>query len=59
VLLLPSAGNLATSSSLGFYWVNNGTSAWHPEQVAVPGTTATSPQMITSGNTIEIVADGP
>lgn len=48
-----------TGGSLRFFWATNGSPTWHPEQVEVPGTTSTSPQMITSGSTIEIIADGP
>lgn len=56
----PPAGKAqAAGLSLRFFWAANYTNTWHAEQIAVPGTTATSPQMITSGNTFEIIADGP
>jgi hypothetical protein len=49
----------APDGSLWFYWAANGTSTWHPEQVAGPGTTATAPAMVASGNAIEIATNGP
>jgi hypothetical protein len=44
------------SQRLDFYWTTNGTSTWHPEQIA--GTTYSAPSMTNDGNSVNITARG-
>jgi hypothetical protein len=46
------------SQKLDFYWAVNGTTTWHPEQVAGTGTTHSAPSMTTDGNSVNITARG-
>ena len=43
-----------TGGSLLFFWAADGTSAWHPVQVAGPGTMQGTPAMVAGNNTMEI-----
>jgi hypothetical protein len=49
----------AVNGSCWFYWAANGTTNWHPTQIAGPGSTSTSPAMVRSGGATEIAALGP
>jgi hypothetical protein len=46
------------SQRLDFYWAVNGTTTWHPEQVAGTGTTYSSPSMTNDGDSVNITARG-
>ncbi|HEX4094880.1 MAG TPA: hypothetical protein VHZ33_39700 [Trebonia sp.] len=43
---------------LWFYWQQNGTRTWHPEQVAAAGTTFSEPAVTQVGDSTVIVAEG-
>jgi hypothetical protein len=47
------------ANSLDFYWAFNGTSAWHPELVAAPGTTYSDPAITANDGSVNVVAQGP
>ena len=47
------------NDSLRFFWAFNGTSNWHAETVAGPGTTFSAPSMTVNGNDVNIAAMGP
>jgi hypothetical protein len=44
--------------SLRFYWAVNGTTTWHAETVAGPGSTFSAPSMTVNGNSVNIAAAG-
>jgi hypothetical protein len=46
-------------NSLDFYWALNGTSKWHQETVAGPGTTYSAPAVIGIDDDANVVALGP
>jgi hypothetical protein len=52
---IAAAGSLAR---LKFYWAVNGTSTWHPETVAGPGSTFSAPSMTVNGNRVNISTVG-
>ena len=43
-----------TGGSILFFWAADGTSTWHPEQVAGPGTMQGTPAMVAGNYTMEI-----
>jgi hypothetical protein len=54
--------NIATMSAkhaLKFYWALSGTSTWHPEKIAGPGSTFSAPSMTVNGNAVNIAVEGP
>jgi hypothetical protein len=51
---------LGPHNSLLFYWAANGSSTWHTETVAGPGSTFdVTPSIVVNGNTVNIAAVGP